>query len=134
MLTWMDEALDRLSLHEVTLALSALLFILASLAALNLFIQPGKRWTRPLQRLVFTVLLLVSAAFVWKWNAVKDPRVVVLDREVYARYGPSETETKAFLVHEGAEGRVLDDSKEWVYIALPNHNSGWIPRSSCEVI
>ncbi len=134
MVARVDEGLDRISLYEMTLALSVLIFILAMLAVLNLFIQPDKRWTRPLRRLVFTALLLVSAAFAWKWNAVKDARVVVLDREVYARYGPSETETKAFLVHEGAEGRVLDDSKEWFYIALPNHNSGWIPRSSCEVI
>jgi len=69
-----------------------------------------------------------------KWTDAKDPRVVVLDKEVYAHYGPSGKETNAFLLHEGAEGKVLDETPEWFYIVLKNKNSGWIPKSSCETV
>ena len=130
----LKNAMDRVSAFETGAALAGAFFVLMVLAVLNLLLWPDKRWSRQLQRLAFVGLVLAGAAFAWKWNEVKDPRAVVLDKQVYARYGPSETETKAFLLHEGAEGRVLDSSKEWFYISLANGNTGWVPKASCEVI
>ncbi len=85
---------------------------------------------------VFLVPCLIAAAvlFGFKYAEVKDPRAVVLDKEVYTYYGPSERETKAFLLHEGAEARVLDESKDWIYLGLKNKNAGWIRKKSCEII
>jgi len=89
---------------------------------------------RFLRSFVFLFLLASMGVFGLQWWETKDPRVVILDKEVVAYYGPSEKETKAFLLHEGAEGKVLDESQDWYYIALKNKNTGWLRKNSCEVI
>ena len=75
-----------------------------------------------------------SALFVLKWYQVKEPKAVILVKEIYARYGPSDKETKAFLLHEGAEARVMDETKGWWFIALVNKNSGWIPKETSGIV
>ncbi len=108
------------------LALAALLSILG-------FFFPAWR-TRGAWLPLFGMLALSGALFGWKvWDS-KDPRAVVLDKETAAYYGPSERETKALTLHEGAEGRILDESGEWLYISLQNKNAGWIRKNSCEII
>jgi tetratricopeptide (TPR) repeat protein len=105
------------------------------LAVLLGFLVPGALfWTRLARPFILICLAVSAGLFAFKWSDTRDPRAVILQKEVYARYGPSEKETKAFLLHEGAQAIVQDESKDWVYIALPNKNAGWIPKRSCEVI
>lgn len=116
-------------------ALLTLFLALWFLAALLGFVAPGAVFWAKLARPFILICLAASAGlFAFKWSDTRDPRVVILQKEVYARYGPSEKETKAFLLHEGAQAALQDESKDWVYIALPNKNAGWIPKRSCEVI
>ncbi len=87
----------------------------------------------------FRVLLLFSlsaAVFLFglKWTQVKDPSVIVLAKEATARYGPTNKETKAFILHEGARARVVDSTKDWLYVRLDDGNEGWLPKESCETI
>ena len=94
-------------------------------------VQALSAFLRPLA----LVLLVVSAVLLGaQWWDTKEPRVVVLDKEVNAYYGPSDSEAKAFVLHEGAEGKVLDASGDWLYITLKNKNTGWIRKSSSETI
>jgi SH3-like domain-containing protein len=65
---------------------------------------------------------------------LREPAAVVLEKEVYAHYGPSERETKAFLLREGVEVKLLDESKGWLYVSLGEKNPGWVPKASCEVV
>lgn len=79
--------------------------------------------------------VLAAGAALWaEWRSHKDPRAVVLAKEAVARYGPSLRETKAFVLHEGAEARVTDRTNDWVHVTLPNGSSGWIPGESCETV
>jgi len=114
-------------------------FLFSSLLALyTLFFLIGRirlfAWTTPLRRFIFVLLLVCAALGVFKWADTADERVVILDREVFGRYGPSDRETKAFLLHEGALGKVKDESGAWILIALPDKTSGWIPKSAVEKI
>ena len=84
---------------------------------------------------ILSVCLIAAGIFFFiKWMDVKDPCAVVVEKEVSARYGPSAKETKAFVLHEGASGRVKDQTQDWVYIELENKSTGWVPRASCEVV
>jgi len=58
----------------------------------------------------------------------------VLYKEVTARYGPSDKETKAFVLHEGASAKVLDQTDGWYYIFLQDKNTGWVSKKSCAII
>ena len=60
---------------------------------------------------------------------------VALDIVLYVPgYGPSEKETKAFVLHEGALARVIDQTDEWYYIFLQDKNNGWVLKKSCEIV
>ncbi len=84
--------------------------------------------------LIVTAVLIFGLALAAEWYSHRDPRAVILAKEVTARYGPSTRETKAFVLHEGAEARVIDQTKDWVYVTLQNASSGWIPRDVCETV
>ena len=127
-------AVDFLSLNELAVFLNFALALLAVFSAFS-FLFPK---TRAFMRAPVFLSAAAAAALVFlftvKWLDEKDPRVVILDKEVTARYGPSDRETKAFALHEGAEGRVRDETPDWYYVVLGNKNSGWVRKSACEVV
>ncbi|MBI3251963.1 MAG: tetratricopeptide repeat protein [Candidatus Omnitrophica bacterium] len=128
------EALGFFSLNETCLLLGVFLFSAAA-AALFWFLFPRfKIIFKSLRTLFLALAFLTALVAAAKWRDTKDPLAVVLVKEIDARYGPSQKETKAFLLHEGAEARVLDESGDWFYVSLANKNAGWIPKSSCEAV
>ena len=131
---WIRQILGRLTLNEIGIVLSGFLALWAALSALTYVFPVIKLLSKVLGVFVVLFLLLTAVLFGVKWNNVKDPRAVILDKEVQTRYGPSEKETKAFTLHEGAEAKVTDETKDWWYITLPDKNAGWIPKKSCEII
>ena len=131
---WIRRAADFFTMDELALMLSAGFAVFLVTVLVSVFL-PGLRLLPQFFQL-FLVPVVAAAAILlaFKWQDTREPRLVILDKEVTARYGPSERETKAFRVHEGAEARLLDESKEWVYVSIDSGNSGWIPKKSCEVI
>ena len=125
---------DFVSARELGMVFSLALAALA-LRALARAIRPSSKrrlaWLGPPLWLV-----LISAAFLIgvQWRRAHEPRVVVLDKEITARYGPSTREPKAFTLHEGAQGRLLDEAKDWYYITLDDGNTGWLPKNSAEIV
>ncbi|PIU39758.1 MAG: hypothetical protein COT00_05275 [Candidatus Omnitrophica bacterium CG07_land_8_20_14_0_80_50_8] len=131
---WIKKFASQWSINEIAMILSGLLILFMLTTFAFLVFPVLKPVFRGLGALTVFIFLTVSVLFVVKWIEVKDPRVVITDKEVEARYGPSDKETKAFTLHEGAEARVIDESKDWYYAALENKSLGWIPKKSCEVI
>ena len=131
---WIKKTADQLTINETSLALSGLLVLWAVFTGF-LFIFPSlKAVSRSAGVLTAILLLPVVVLFGAKWIEVKDPHVVILDKEIEARYGPSVKETKAFTLHEGTEAAVSDESKDWIHVTLQNNSSGWIPKKSCDII
>jgi hypothetical protein len=134
LLTPIERLLEQVTLDEVTLAFSAGLALLALFGFAAIFAPAARGALRPVRSLALLCVLLSALAFAGKWSLGKDPVAVVLDPEVTAYYGPSDKETKAFVLHEGAEGKVLDESSDWLYLSLKNKNTGWIRKNSCEIV
>ena len=134
LLYWVRGIVNRLTMNEICWILSGLLVLWTVLSILTFIFPIIKPAGKALGILIFLFFVPVIALFAFKWLDVKDPQIVVLDKEVQARYGPSEKETKAFVLHEGAKAKVTDESKDWIDVALPDKNSGWIPKKSCEII
>ncbi len=126
------EFVDRWTVAELAYSFTGFLALAALLSMMGFFFVrlPVRVFWLPLAMVPFVLgsLLALKA-----WDT-KDPRAVVLDKETSAFYGPSEGETKAFVLHEGAEGRVLDESGDWMYLSLQNKNAGWVRKNSCEII
>ncbi|MBI3316263.1 MAG: tetratricopeptide repeat protein [Candidatus Omnitrophica bacterium] len=125
---------DLVSRQETALALTAVLAVLFIFSFLALFFPASRRWLSGLQSVTFVIFFLAAGLFAVHGYQFKDPKVVVLEKEVTARYGPSDKETKAFILHEGAMGSVRDETNDWFYVSLSSRQSGWIPKSSCEVV
>jgi tetratricopeptide (TPR) repeat protein len=122
------------TLDEMAVFFTAGFAVFAVLALLGYLFPAFRPVSGFLRGLVLLFMLIPAVLFAFKWWDTKDPRVVILDKEVYAYYGPSDKETKAFLLHEGAEGKVLDNTQDWYYIALKNKNTGWIRKNSSEIV
>ena len=125
---------DRWTLTEIGFLFTAALALLALLALLDYALPSLRAVSGFLRPLAFVALLASAVLFGFQVWDTKDPTAVILDKEVSAYYGPSDKEAKAFVLHEGAEGRLLDSSGDWVYIALRNKNTGWIRKNSCEIV
>lgn len=131
---WLRELTDKFTVNECAVAFTGILAFWTLCAWLGYFFPGLKTWVAAFQTAAFFCLLAVGGIFFFQWQEVRVPRIVVTDREVSARYGPSNRETKAFTLHEGAEGRVMDEANDWVNVSLVDKNSGWIPKKSCELI
>ena len=131
---WLKKGSAWVTLNEISLVFTGILLILFFQVLVNfIFPKIGRLlWIPQTLTLVLAAALLAFGLF--KYFSERDPRAVILDKEAFARYGPSETETKAFLLHEGALVRVSDQSRDWLYITLNNKNSGWIRKESCELV
>ena len=126
--------LSRWSVNEIAILFSVFLAVLTILTLTSIFFPAIKPWTSWIGSLAVLGLLVVTPFFGFKVWEMKDPQAVVLDKETYAYYGPSERETKAFLLHEGAYGKIIDKTDDWFYLVLPNKKMGWIRKNSCEVV
>ncbi len=134
LITGVKQRVGYLSFDEISLAISLCLFLYFGVSVVAYF-WPRPSFVRRTAKSMLGILFIVLAGMALvKWWEVKDPRVVVTDKEIYARHGPSSKEPKAALLHEGAQGRVVDTSRDWVYVMLANRSGGWIPRSACEII
>jgi tetratricopeptide (TPR) repeat protein len=131
---WIREITAKFTANEVSIAITGILAVWFLWALLSFAFPALKIWLTGIQTVTFLCLAAASILFFFKWQEVRIPRVVVTAKEVTARYGPSERETKAFTLHEGAEGRVMDETGEWINVSLPDKNSGWIPKKFCEKI
>ncbi len=125
---------DPLTINELSMILSGILILFTTMAFIAFIFPVFRPFIHGAGILVVFVFLAAVVLFAFKWVEVKDPRVVILDKEVEARYGPSSRETKAFTLHEGAEATVADETQDWFYVALENKSSGWVPKKACEII
>jgi hypothetical protein len=74
--------------------------------------------------------LLVGGAAWVRWDEVRFPAGVVQEKEVFVRYGPAESNSKAYPLKEGASVRIEKQSGDWYLVRLANGQSGWIPKTA----
>lgn len=134
LLFWSKKIAAFLTQDEWAVLLTAGFLVLFILCLFQFLFVNAKAFLRFFQIVSFIYLILTGIFFTIHWSETKNPEVIVLEKEVYARFGPSKTETKAFMLHGGAKAKVLDQSRDWFYVEFAGKNSGWIPKASSEVI
>lgn len=131
---WLKWPVKYLSLSELMLMLSAALVALAVFAAFSVIFPDRRAWARPFRAVAVLTVLVSAVLLAAQWPDIARPLVVITQKEIAVRYGPSFKETRALLLHEGAEARVDDTTKDWLYITLENGTGGWIPESAAEAV
>ena len=130
---WLRQKAAAFTADETALFVSVILSLLVLCALAGLRYR-GNRFIKGLGSLLCLALVAAATLGALKWNQVKDPRLVILQKEALARNGPSEKETKAFLLHEGAVAGVADETKDWFYITLESGDTGWILKNSGQLV
>lgn len=89
------------------------------------------RWREMLRipLLVAAVILLTVAVLFGSrlYTTVAQPAAVVIEPTVQVMSGPGDSYLKHFIIHSGAEIRVLETRNDWIRFTLPDGRQGWIP-------
>ena len=119
---------------ELAMLVSSALGILALCALLNFFFPVASAVWKFAGTLAVILALAWGILLGWQVSDSREPGMVVLDPQVSAYSGPSDSETKVFTLHEGAQGRMIDELNDWIYIELDNGHRGWIRKNSSEIV
>ncbi|MEM7163349.1 MAG: tetratricopeptide repeat protein [Bacteroidota bacterium] len=78
------------------------------------------------------LLFLISVVFAYqsKQMATKHSHAIITDQKVDVRSEPNSESKELFVLHEGAKVELLESSKEWIEIMLPNGSKGWLEKSN----
>lgn len=127
--------LGRLTLNEWTLLTATSVWLLLLLLA---FLQWRPLLKPALRNWIFflgvTVLLLsacLGASFYYGHGA---DGVVVISRDLPIRLGPFDESQTAFIAHDGAELRVLDQKDDWLQVSADPRRIGWLKRKDVLLI
>lgn len=89
-------------------------------------------------RIGITVGLLSFLFAYFTYSAYKDEHqqnfAVVMQANAYMKSAPVETMNAATAVQAGLKVEIIDTDKNWFKIKLPNDKTGWIQKSSLELI
>ncbi len=119
------------TVDELTWMASALyLFILVFLALA--VIRPGTGRYFVSASVVLFVLMVLTVLVVWKKAEYRNNGAVVVVPEANALFGPFDSATKFFSLHEGAPVTVLAEKDEWCKIKRPDGNVGWVKKGEVE--
>ena len=74
---------------------------------------------------ILTVMLAVIA---WSAEAMEQQQAagIIMEPTVILNSEPSENSTNLFILHEGLKLRILDTDNDWLYVAMPDGNLGWV--------
>lgn len=125
--------------RHFTLRQHQILFLFFYLLAFTLLISGyalNKKW-RGLEGILILVLSCAILQSIFLYISFKDySRVqgVVIVEKTSLRYGPSQTDTEAFELHEGAEFQVFNRMGGWYQARISDGKVGWIFETQCAVI
>ncbi len=113
---------------------------LAFLLLLSLYIWSKRVVLKKIGFYCSLVCLLVSVvgnvcAFSQRADILARDHAVIMEPSVTVKSTPSDAGTALFVIHEGYKVNVRDNSmSDWVEISISAEQSGWVPRSSLEII
>lgn len=83
---------------------------------------------------IITSVVFISLAIANQAYQKKNVPAIVLAASSYAKSGPGEKAEDVFILHEGAEVKVIESFEEWRKIRLPDGKVGWIDAADVKVI
>lgn len=118
--------------------LALLLFAMAAVM-LGLFLMSGRPGLKKggfLLMLFFMVVGSLSWVCAWQVRAsmMSVDEAVVFTPTVTVMSSPDKDGTKLFVIHEGTKVSLLESNSEWIRIALPDGNEGWVMAETVEII
>ncbi|MCK9160225.1 MAG: tetratricopeptide repeat protein [Bacteroidaceae bacterium] len=117
-----------------------ILFFLLFIVALYFYVFSKRTFLKKIgffAALFFIIITVFANVFASneKERLLSHDSAIVMDPSITVRSTPSESGTDLFILHEGHEVKIKDNSmKAWKEIRLEDGKVGWVPTSSIEVI
>jgi tetratricopeptide (TPR) repeat protein len=129
-----DEAVGWFTLPEWLLAASAILWALCASRVAMIYAPPARPAFSRVSAALAALLLASSAAAFSRACVEGREEAVILAREARVRYGPSENDVVAFLLHEGATVEARNEKGDWRQVGLPDGKAGWVRKEECGLV
>lgn len=130
---------EKVNLRECLWISLILMWLLSSLFIVRIFLPAQWRgaWLSVpcwIVGIAFILFCLSSTVKIIHYESVSE--AVVMASAVEIKTGPGNDYSTSFSLHEGTKVQLVQEQGDWVRIVLPGNTSftGWMPRSSTEVI
>lgn len=130
---WRQRWFGRFTLNEWVLAAAGGLWVCLLLLAAQQF-QPN--WKARLRNwiVVFAVLtLFLGGVCATAFEQSRGATAIVIAQDTAVRQGPLNESPTAFMVHDGAELKVLDRKDEWLQVSTDPRRFGWLRKDQVVV-
>ena len=93
-----------------------------------------------MKKIIFSIIALLlfvfGNVFAWQQKHMMDTQrgAIIMESAVSVKSTPAANGTDLFILHEGAEVRVIDNVGDWVNIELPDGRQGWTMAAILEKI
>jgi hypothetical protein len=122
--------LDHVRTVEIELALQAVTVLLVVWMLAFAYLRSWRALFGTLFWITALVAVVIGCAAWIRWTEVRFEAAVVQQKEVFVRYGPTESDSKARQLKEGAGLRIEKRSGDWYLVRLANGQTGWIPKDA----
>ena len=131
--TWIERYAGMATINQYSIAAMAGLWVTIFLC-LHWYFDRRRSWGR---RALIGLCVLICAVSMFGIftleNGVRgDALAIVTGKETEARLATADNAKSILLLPPGSEIKVLSERGDWIYVALPNEQRGWIPASSAE--
>ena len=84
------------------------------------------------RNLLSIILCVVLIFFIASYLENRQLEAVITAEEAEIKNGPGKNYSKGFILHEGMEVYIENDSGDWVEIILPNGLKGWVEKNNIQ--
>jgi tetratricopeptide (TPR) repeat protein len=120
--------MSRASTHELARVFQILLLGWSLMIVLYALSPVSRGFVGRFNGIMIIALCVTGALLGLRWTEVRHPQGIVNKAEVSVRYGPTDSDTKAFILHEGSKVQILKESSGWYFVQFSGRQSGWLPE------
>jgi len=136
--SWLVEgwsgAVGYFTLNELIASAAWAYWLLCAVLIIFIYVRP---WRTFLLRISGALLLvfavMVAGAFSRAWLEGHEEAVIIA-KKAKVRYGPSDKDVAAFVLHEGAVAEIEHRKGDWYQVSLPDGKAGWLEKEWCGLI
>ncbi|MCX6355927.1 MAG: tetratricopeptide repeat protein [Candidatus Aureabacteria bacterium] len=126
-----EGAVGFFTLAELRTAAVVIYWILCAILIVFIYARPLRPYLVKVMGVLILILIAVGAGMGSRAYLEGQEQAVILLKEVKVRYGPSDNDVIAFVLHEGSAVKIENVKDSWYQVSLPDGKAGWIRKEDC---